>query len=46
MCAGIIRAVAEAMAFARAAGLPLEPLVETLGKGQDRPGTSSTARRS
>lgn len=33
MCAGIIRAVAEAMAFARAQQLPLEPLVETLGKG-------------
>jgi 3-hydroxyisobutyrate dehydrogenase len=33
MCAGIIRAAAEAMAFARAQGLPLEPLVETLGKG-------------
>lgn len=33
MCAGIIRAVAEAMAFARAQELPLEPLVETLGKG-------------
>jgi 3-hydroxyisobutyrate dehydrogenase len=33
MCAGIIRAVAEAMAFARAQGLPLEPLVETLGEG-------------
>jgi 3-hydroxyisobutyrate dehydrogenase len=33
MCAGIIRAVAEAMAFARAQGLPLAPLVETLGKG-------------
>jgi 3-hydroxyisobutyrate dehydrogenase len=33
MCAGIIRAVAEAMAFAKAQGLPLEPLVETLGKG-------------
>ncbi len=33
MCAGIIRAVAEAMAFARAQRLPLEPLVETLGKG-------------
>lgn len=33
MCAGIIRAVAEAMAFARAQGLPLEPLVDTLGKG-------------
>ncbi len=33
MCAGIIRAVAEAMAFARAQELPLEALVETLGKG-------------
>ena len=33
MCAGIIRAVAEAMAFARAQGLPLEALVDTLGKG-------------
>ena len=33
MCAGIIRAVAEAMAFARAQGLPLASLVETLGKG-------------
>ncbi len=33
MCAGIIRAVAEAMAFARAQGLPLAPLVDTLGKG-------------
>jgi len=33
MCAGIIQAVAEAMAFARAQGLPLEKLVETLGKG-------------
>jgi 3-hydroxyisobutyrate dehydrogenase len=33
MCAGIIRAVAEAMAFARAQRLPLESLVETLGKG-------------
>lgn len=33
MCAGIIRAVAEAMAFARAQQLPLEALVETLGKG-------------
>jgi 3-hydroxyisobutyrate dehydrogenase len=33
MCAGIIDAVAEAMAFARAQGLPLERLVETLGKG-------------
>ena len=33
MCAGIIQAVAEAMAFARAEGLPLTPLIETLGKG-------------
>jgi 3-hydroxyisobutyrate dehydrogenase len=33
MCAGIIEAVAEAMAFARAQGLPLEQLIETLGKG-------------
>lgn len=33
MCAGIIRAVAEAMAFARAQDLPLDALVETLGKG-------------
>jgi 3-hydroxyisobutyrate dehydrogenase len=33
MCAGIIEAVAEAMAFAKAQGLPLERLIETLGKG-------------
>ncbi len=33
MCAGIIEAVAEAMAFARAQGLPLTELVETLAKG-------------
>ncbi|HTV78967.1 MAG TPA: NAD(P)-dependent oxidoreductase [Steroidobacteraceae bacterium] len=33
MCAGIIEAVAEAMAFAKANGLPLDRLVETLGKG-------------
>src|SRR5579862_9697701 len=33
MCAGIIQAVAEAMAFARAHELPLDRLVETLGKG-------------
>jgi len=33
MCAGIIEAVAEAMAFARAEGLPLDKLIETLGKG-------------
>ena len=33
MCAGIIQAVAEAMAFAKAYELPLEKLVDTLGKG-------------
>jgi 3-hydroxyisobutyrate dehydrogenase len=33
MCAGIIQAVAEAMAFAKAEGLPLGKLVDTLGKG-------------
>jgi 3-hydroxyisobutyrate dehydrogenase len=33
MCAGIIQAVAEAMAFAKAEGLPLDKLIETLGKG-------------
>jgi 3-hydroxyisobutyrate dehydrogenase len=33
MCAGIIEAVSEAMAFAKANGLPLDKLVETLGKG-------------
>ncbi len=33
MCAGIIQAVAEAMAFAQAEGLPLDRLIETLGKG-------------
>lgn len=33
MCAGIIQAVAEAMAFAKAESLPLERLIETLGKG-------------
>jgi 3-hydroxyisobutyrate dehydrogenase len=33
MCAGIIRAVGEAMAFARAQRLPLERVVETLGQG-------------
>ena len=33
MCAGIIEAVTEAMAFARAQGLPLDKLIETLGKG-------------
>ncbi len=33
MCAGIIEAVGEAMAFARAEGLPLERVIETLGQG-------------
>lgn len=33
MCAGIVRAIAEAMAFAHAQGLPLGQVVETLGKG-------------
>jgi 3-hydroxyisobutyrate dehydrogenase len=33
MCAGIIQAVAEAMAFARAEQLPLDKVIETLGKG-------------
>lgn len=33
MCAGIIQAVAEAMAFAKAEGLPLEALIDTLGQG-------------
>ena len=33
MCAGIIESVSEAMAFARAQGLPLEKIVDTLGKG-------------
>jgi 3-hydroxyisobutyrate dehydrogenase len=33
MCAGIIEAVSEAMAFARAQGLPLEKIVDALGKG-------------
>src|SRR5215470_4931181 len=33
MCAGIIEAVSEAMAFARAQGLPLEKVVDKLGKG-------------
>jgi 3-hydroxyisobutyrate dehydrogenase len=33
MCAGIIEAVSEAMAFAKAQGLPLDKLVDTLGKG-------------
>ena len=33
LCAGAIQAVAEAMAFARAQGLPLQQLIETLGQG-------------
>jgi 3-hydroxyisobutyrate dehydrogenase len=33
MCAGVIQAVAEAMAFAKAEGLPLERLIETLSQG-------------
>ena len=33
LCAGVIQAVAEAMAFAKAHGLPLEKLIDTLGKG-------------
>ncbi len=33
MCAGVIQAVAEAMAFAKAQGLPLPQLIETLGNG-------------
>jgi 3-hydroxyisobutyrate dehydrogenase len=33
MCAGIIEAVAEAMAFAHAQGLPLDKLIDTLGNG-------------
>lgn len=33
MCAGIIQAVGEAMAFARAEGLPLDKVIETLSQG-------------
>ncbi len=33
MCAGIIQAVGEAMAFARAEGLPLDRVIDTLGQG-------------
>lgn len=33
LCAGIIRTVAEAMAFAKAENLPLDSVVETLGQG-------------
>src|SRR5215831_9758062 len=33
MCAGVIQAVSEAMAFAKAQDLPLDKLIDTLGKG-------------
>ena len=33
LCAGYIRAIGEAMSFARSQGLPLAQVVETLGKG-------------
>ena len=33
MCAGVIQAVAEAMAFAKAEGLPLDTLIDTLSQG-------------
>ena len=33
MCAGVIQAVAEAMAFAKFEGLPLDRLIETLSQG-------------
>ncbi len=33
MCAGIIQAIGEAMAFAHAEDLPLDRLIDTLGKG-------------
>lgn len=33
MCAGIIQAISEAMAFAKAEGLPLQKIIDTLGKG-------------
>jgi 3-hydroxyisobutyrate dehydrogenase len=33
MCAGIIQAVGEAMAFAHAEGLPLDRVIDVLGKG-------------
>jgi 3-hydroxyisobutyrate dehydrogenase len=33
LCAGAIQAAAEAMAFARAEGLPLDKVIEILGKG-------------
>lgn len=33
LCAGVIQAVGEAMSFAKAEGLPLDTLIETLSKG-------------
>lgn len=33
LCAGALQAAADAMAFAKAEGLPLETLIDTLGKG-------------
>lgn len=33
MCAGVIQAVAEAMAFAKSEDLPLDKLIDTLGEG-------------
>lgn len=33
LCAGVIQAVGEAMSFAKAEGLPLDALIETLSKG-------------
>lgn len=33
LCAGVIQAVAEAMAFAKSQDLPLDKLIDTLGKG-------------
>lgn len=33
LCAGYIRAIGEAMAFAEAQGLPLQQVIDTLGKG-------------
>jgi 3-hydroxyisobutyrate dehydrogenase len=33
LCAGAIQAAADAMAFAKAEGLPLDTVIDTLGKG-------------
>jgi 3-hydroxyisobutyrate dehydrogenase-like beta-hydroxyacid dehydrogenase len=46
MCAGIIQAVGEAMAFAHAEGLPLDKLIEPWARAPARAGTSSIARPS